>query len=65
MDPTYVPQSSETRQVYGISLQQNRNDAKIDAELFKNIVTTEKDVSELCVSISNGLMLVRRCHNPP
>ena len=46
MDPTYVPRSSETRQVYGISLQQNRNDAKIDAELFKNIVTTEKDVSE-------------------
>jgi phosphoribosylaminoimidazolecarboxamide formyltransferase / IMP cyclohydrolase len=51
MDPTYVPQSSETRQVYGISLQQNRNDAEIDAELFKNIVTAEKDVSELYVSL--------------
>jgi phosphoribosylaminoimidazolecarboxamide formyltransferase / IMP cyclohydrolase len=44
MDPTYVPASSETRQVYGISLQQNRNDAKIDAELFKNIVTANKSV---------------------
>jgi phosphoribosylaminoimidazolecarboxamide formyltransferase/IMP cyclohydrolase len=47
MDPTYIPQSSETRQVYGISLQQNRNDAKIDGELFKNIVTTEKEVNPL------------------
>lgn len=45
MDPAYVPASTETRQVFGISLQQNRNDAKIDAELFKNIVTANKTVS--------------------
>ena len=44
MDPTYVPENSEPRQVYGISLQQNRNDAQINADLFKNIVTAEKEV---------------------
>jgi phosphoribosylaminoimidazolecarboxamide formyltransferase/IMP cyclohydrolase len=44
MDPTYAPQNSETRQVYGISLRQNRNDAKIDTSLFSNIVTAEKSV---------------------
>ncbi|KAG8808517.1 Bifunctional purine biosynthesis protein ade10 [Serendipita sp. 399] len=46
MDPKYVPESSETRQVYGISLQQNRNDAKIDGSLFQNVVTEEKSLPE-------------------
>lgn len=45
MDPNYVPPEIETRQVYGISLQQRRNDCKIDASLFENIVTKNKDVS--------------------
>ena len=45
MDPSYVPDKIETRQVYGISLQQNRNDAKIDSSLFTNIVTKKKEVS--------------------
>nr|ODN88894.1 phosphoribosylaminoimidazolecarboxamide formyltransferase/IMP cyclohydrolase [Cryptococcus depauperatus CBS 7855] len=44
MDPNYVPPEIETRQVYGISLQQRRNDCKIDASLFKNVVTEKKDV---------------------
>lgn len=47
MDPNYVPGKSETRQVYGISLQQNQNDAKITPELFSNIVTKNKDVCAL------------------
>jgi phosphoribosylaminoimidazolecarboxamide formyltransferase/IMP cyclohydrolase len=45
MDPNYVPPEVETRQVYGISLQQRRNDCKIDASLFENIVTKNKEVS--------------------
>ncbi|CAE6447257.1 unnamed protein product [Rhizoctonia solani] len=44
MDPTYVPEKSETRQVFGVSLQQNRNDAKITPELFSNIVSANKDL---------------------
>lgn len=44
MDPAYVPAKQETRQVYGVSLQQNRNDAKITPELFNNIVSSNKEV---------------------
>lgn len=44
IDPNYKPAEVETRQVYGIHLQQKRNDAKIDAELFRNIVTKNKEV---------------------
>ena len=35
IDPNYVPGGVETRQVYGVSLQQKRNDAKIDAKFSK------------------------------
>lgn len=45
MDPEYEPPLVETRQVYGISMQQRRNDCKIDASLFENVVTKNKDVS--------------------
>ena len=44
MNPNYVPGEVETRQVYGVSLQQRRNDAKIDTKLFDNIVSKSKDV---------------------
>ncbi|KAG6374767.1 bifunctional purine biosynthesis protein ade10 [Boletus reticuloceps] len=44
MDPTYTPPEIETRQVYGINLQQRRNDAKIDASLFSNIVSENKEL---------------------
>ncbi|TPX34028.1 hypothetical protein SmJEL517_g03170 [Synchytrium microbalum] len=41
MDPSYVPDVMETRQVYGLSLSQRRNDLKIDASIFSNIVTEQ------------------------
>ena len=44
IDPSYVPEAIETRQVYGIHLQQRRNDAKISPELFSNLVTKNKEV---------------------
>jgi phosphoribosylaminoimidazolecarboxamide formyltransferase/IMP cyclohydrolase len=47
MDPNYVPAEIETRQVYGIHMQQKRNDAKIGASLFENIVTQNKEVSPI------------------
>jgi len=52
MDPSYVPGSLETRQVYGVSMQQNRNDAKIEPSLFTNIVSMNKDVSILYIDMS-------------
>jgi phosphoribosylaminoimidazolecarboxamide formyltransferase / IMP cyclohydrolase len=46
IDPTYNPSPVEIRQVFGVTLQQQRNDAKIDANTFKNVVSSKKDVSE-------------------
>ena len=43
IDPNYIPGEVETRQVYGIHMQQRRNDAKIDAKLFETIVTKNKE----------------------
>ncbi|RKO85712.1 cytidine deaminase-like protein [Blyttiomyces helicus] len=39
MDPSYAPEEIETRQVYGVHLQQKRNDLRITAETFSNVVT--------------------------
>lgn len=44
IDPSYVPSEIETKQVYGVHLQQKRNDVKINSSLFQNIVTKNKDV---------------------
>lgn len=46
MDPSYVPAIMESRHVYGITLEQRRNDAKIDASTFTNIVSKNKNVSQ-------------------
>ncbi|KAJ2880468.1 bifunctional phosphoribosylaminoimidazolecarboxamide formyltransferase/IMP cyclohydrolase [Coemansia aciculifera] len=46
MDASYEPGSVETRQVYGLSLQQRRNDVQISADLFTNIVSRNKDLTE-------------------
>lgn len=46
IDPSYVPEPIEKKQVYGITFVQGRNELKIDEELFKNIVTVNKDIPE-------------------
>ncbi|KAG8215080.1 AICARFT IMPCHase bienzyme, partial [Butyriboletus roseoflavus] len=52
MDPSYAPPEIETRQVYGINLQQRRNNAKIDAALFSNIVTENKEANLLVATLA-------------
>ncbi len=42
IDPSYLPEKLERKQVFGISFEQGRNDVKIDEELLKNIVTENK-----------------------
>ena len=49
IDTDYVPQEKECKQVFGITFEQGRNDFKIDADLLKNIVTGNKDMSESAV----------------
>ncbi|PHH65516.1 hypothetical protein CDD81_2296 [Ophiocordyceps australis] len=38
MDPDYVPAATETRTVYGVSLQQHRNDVEISPKSFGTLV---------------------------
>lgn len=44
IDSKYEPPAVETRTVFGLEMQQERNNAKITVELFKNIVSKEKNV---------------------
>jgi phosphoribosylaminoimidazolecarboxamide formyltransferase/IMP cyclohydrolase len=46
IDPDYVPEPIERKQVFGITFEQGRNDLKINADLFKDIVTQNKDLTE-------------------
>lgn len=46
IDPDYVPAAIEHKQVYGITFEQGRNDLKIDADMLKNIVTENKELTE-------------------
>lgn len=44
IDPAYIPDKQEKKQVYGIVFEQRRNDFKIDEALLQNIVTDNKDL---------------------
>ena len=44
MDPDYVPEVQEFKDVFGITFQQGRNNFKIDEELLSNIVTDNRDL---------------------
>lgn len=46
IDPEYNPPSTETRTVYGINLQQHRNDVEISPKSFNTIITP-KDATAL------------------
>ena len=46
MDPDYVPEVQEFKDVFGITFQQGRNNFKIDEELLQNIVTENKDLPQ-------------------
>ena len=44
IDPAYVPDAIEHKQVYGITFEQGRNNFEINPELLTNIVTENKDM---------------------
>jgi len=46
IDPNYVPQASERKEVFGITFEQGRNELKIDDEFFNNIVTNNKTLTD-------------------
>ena len=45
MDPEYTPPSTETREVFGVSFQQTRNETPITNSLLQERVTARKDLS--------------------
>jgi phosphoribosylaminoimidazolecarboxamide formyltransferase / IMP cyclohydrolase len=49
IDPAYEPQLTETRQVFGVSMEQRRNDRPVTRDDFANIVTKCKDLPEAAV----------------
>ncbi len=46
IDPSYVPEATERKQVFGITFEQGRNNFKIDRELLGNLVTANKNLPE-------------------
>lgn len=46
MDINYIPEEIETKQVYGITFEQKRNDIKITKDIFNNIPTKNKTIPE-------------------
>ncbi len=49
IDPDYVPDPIEHKQVFGITFEQGRNNFEINRELLSNVVTENKDLPESAV----------------
>ena len=49
IDPDYVPQVRERKQVFGVTFEQERNNFRIGRELLGNIVTAQKDLPDNAV----------------
>ena len=46
IDPDYVPNPLEKKQVYGITFEQGRNELDINGDLLANVVTENKEIPE-------------------
>ena len=46
IDPSYVPAEVETKEVFGITFEQGRNNFEINNALLENVVTANKEIPE-------------------
>ena len=46
IDPNYTPAPIETKQVYGVTFEQGRNELDINEELLSNVITDNKELSD-------------------
>ena len=46
MDPDYVPNPVETKQVFGVTFEQGRNNLVVNTESLANVVTAKKDIPD-------------------
>jgi phosphoribosylaminoimidazolecarboxamide formyltransferase / IMP cyclohydrolase len=49
IDPGYAPEPIESREVFGVTLEQRRNDRPVTRDDFKNIVTKNKNLPEAAI----------------
>ena len=49
IDPDYVPEVTERKQVFGITFEQGRNNFEINRELLSNVVTNNKNLPESAI----------------
>jgi len=49
IDPEYVPRDAETKTLFGMSMEQKRNDAVIDPQVFTNLVTKRKNLNNYAI----------------
>ena len=49
IDPDYVPEVTETKQVFGITFEQGRNNFEINRALLEKVVTENKDLPETAI----------------
>ena len=49
IDPDYIPEAQERKQVFGITFEQGRNNFEINRELLPDIVTKNRDLPESAV----------------
>lgn len=49
IDPSYVPEEMESRQVFGITVKQKRNNLKITKDLLTNVVTKTNKLTDAIV----------------
>nr|CAB3224261.1 bifunctional purine biosynthesis protein PURH-like [Phallusia mammillata] len=49
MDPNYEPDKMESRTIYGVHLQQKRNDVVFDRYLLENVVSAKKNLPESAI----------------
>ena len=60
IDPDFVPDPIERKQVYGITFEQGRNNFKIDPELFTNVVTENKEFTkEAIIDLTIALITLK------
>ena len=46
IDPSYVPEAVEKKQVFGVTFEQGRNNLKLDESVLENIVTKNKNMTK-------------------
>ncbi|MBR5584319.1 MAG: phosphoribosylaminoimidazolecarboxamide formyltransferase [Lachnospiraceae bacterium] len=60
IDPSYVPEEIERKQVYGVTFEQGRNELAINDELLANVVTENKDIpAEALIDLKIALITLK------